>query len=435
MSPLFAIVLAQAITLGVHDRTEARHVVVYDHHYEAETVPSATLALVWPHYDLNLSYAVSLLEMPLESSSRQLLAYHTLALSTGYHVRHTSLVLNNRTSFGELNFLVAALANPVAQPPMGDTTANGQNGDANGNGNTSGQPQQPANGSTQPKPPTIPVQGVLQTRTFNRPVRYETSTTNLQATHVASPELTLGAFAAYTIAGGTSSASRVDYPTTRGTIVGAQANHVWRLTGREAFVSDAFGQQAFSSNGNLATSLLATESWRHTFDARTGSIVGAGLSVLRFASPNGLVAYSIFPTFQLGAARTSKVARGNLSLQLTMYSNPALDPLRATVDPRLGGAASVAWTGKRFFSSLAGNGAISLAPQGNDAGAFDALRGTFVVGYLLTDWLSVDSGVRVAQQRYQHTTLVPISYAIFGAFNVDYDWPLSGRRPKQKPAL
>ncbi len=430
MSPALAIVFAQVINLGVHDRTEVRRVVLNDHHYEAETTPSATLAFLWPHYDLTLNYGASLLELPLESKSRRLLVYHTIVVGTSYQFRRTKLALNSRTSFGELNFLVAALANPTLQPQPaanpGDT-ATPPAGQTGGDGMTTTPPAQGGDGTTQPKPPTTPAEGVQQTRAVNRAVRYETSTTTAQVTHTLSRELTLGASTSYTIAGGLDAPARVDYPTVRGTTVGVQGTHVLRWTGRDSFVLDATGQQAWSSNRNVVTSLLGTENWRHAFDKRSGSVAGVGISVVRFARFDGLVAYSIFPTFQLGVAQSTLVARGTLNLQANVYSNPALDPLRATIDPRLGAAVSVGWTGKRFSTSLTGNAAYSVAPQVNNAGAFDALRATFLMGYRLTDWLVADTGARVAQQTFQNTSIIPISYTIFAALNLGYERALNGR--------
>jgi hypothetical protein len=277
-------------------------------------------------------------------------------------------------------------------------------------------------------PTTTPVEGVQQTRTVNRAVHYGTSTTTLQLTHLVSRQLTLGASGAYTAAGGLDDSARVDYPVIRGVTAGVQATHVWQFTGIDSFLLDATGQHAWSSNGNLVTSVLASDNWRHAFDKHTGSIGGVGISIVRFARFDGLVAYSIFPTFQAGVAHTRPVAHGNLNLQLLAFSRPALDPLRATIDPRLGGSLTAGWTGKHFSTSVTGDAAISVAPSVNNTGAFDAFRGTFLLAYRFNDYFMADTGMRFAQQAFQNTNTIPFNYTAFAALSFNYLESLSGRK-------
>lgn len=432
MSALAALVLAQVVNLGLRDRTEARRVVLNDQHYEAESTPGALLTFHWPRYDLSLNYGVSLLELPLESSSRHLLVYHTVVFDTAYRFKHTKLSLNSRSSFGELNFLVAALANPTTIPQTNtgntDTNTNPNTNPNTGTTQPGGTPTQPGMmGDTTAKPAT-PTEPLQQTRTVNRAVRYGTTTNTLQLTHLVSRELSVGTSASYTIAGGLDDSARVDYPLIRGATAGVQATHVWLLTGSDSFVLDATGQHAWSSNGNLVTSLLATDNWRHAFDKHTGSIGGVGISVVRFARFDGLIAYSIFPTFQAGVAHTRLVSHGNLNLQATVFSRPALDPLRATVDPRLGGSLSAGWIGKHFSTSVTGDAAVSIAPSVNNAGAFDAFRGTFLMAYRFNDYFSADTGVRFAQQTFQSTNTIPFNYTVFAALTFGYLQSLSGHQ-------
>ena len=83
MSLLLAPLLAQSITLGVADRSEARYLTPNDYAYEASTAPGARLTLHWPRHDVVLGYDASLTWAPLEKKPRNLLVLHTLAIS-GY---------------------------------------------------------------------------------------------------------------------------------------------------------------------------------------------------------------------------------------------------------------------------------------------------------------------------------------------------------------
>jgi hypothetical protein len=425
MSLVLVTVLAQVVNLGLQDRTEARRVVLNDQRFEAETTPAATLTALWPRREVKLTYGASLLETPLESPSRKLLVYHTIAGGASQRFKKTTVSFTSRTSFGELNFWVAALGSPAIDSPSPVTPT----------------PEAPAPSTPTPTPtpstpgvpvgptpqqPTGPTAGVPQTRVVNRAVNYLTSTTTAAATRSMTKELTLGASASYTIAGGLDEEARRDYPMIRGTTLGFQGAHVRRWSATDTSVLDATGQSTWSSNGNVVTALLATETWRHAFSEETNGFIGAGLSVIRFSRFDGLVAYSIFPTFQVGFAHNVNVARGKLNVQVAAFSAPALDPLRATIDPRLGGVITSGWAGRRFLASLTLNATSSVAPAANNSGSFDSLRGTLLMGYRLGDMVVVDTGARVAQQTFQSTTLIPITYTVFTGVNVAYERRLNG---------
>ncbi|HKO47521.1 MAG TPA: hypothetical protein VJV79_07355, partial [Polyangiaceae bacterium] len=168
----------------------------------------------------------------------------------------------------------------------------------------------------------------------------------------------------------------------------------------------------------------ANESWTHLFSKKTSSRLGAGLSASRTSQPDGLIAWSIYPTFFSSIIYQTKVERSQLSLSLTASSAPALDPIRATVDPRLNLGVSAGWSLNRFYSALGANTALSLlAPQGADGqskqnGALSSVAGFLTMGYQLADALSLDTGMRAFWQKYEGTAVVPLTWAAFVGFTV-----------------
>jgi hypothetical protein len=284
--------------------------------------------------------------------------------------------------------------------------------------------------------PTTPVNALpVQTAQDYRTVRYQSFATSAALNHQATRELNLNAFVTYTVAGATRKADQLDYPRTSGTIVGANVAYTFSWTARDNFVTSLNAQEAISSyhqpdaqlaqqGGNKATAVIARETWNHIYSKHTSSSLGAGLSVTRNSQGDGLIAYSVYPNFSAGLSYQDRLARGNFGFGAFAYAAPALDPLRATVDPRVGIAGSLSWSRKRFSSALSGAAAVSTAPAGNDAGAFDSYQGSFVMGYSATDWLLFDCGGRVANQVYQDVTVVPLSYGIFVGLTLGYEMVL-----------
>jgi hypothetical protein len=421
MLPWFAPVFAQVATLDVVDRTEARYVVNVDRRYEAATRPGVTLKLKWPSYQVSLGYNVSLLLTPLETKPRDLLVLNNAVLDTSYSIQRTTLSLSSSVTWGEVNFLSVGLQNPalVASPNtgMGGTTTGGS---------TPAQPQ-PSNGVPNP---VVGTPGIQQKDVPNEVVRYLTTTTTVRATQDFTRRFQLGAFVRYTRQGGMNDASLTYYPKTHGTSVGADGRHSLPLSKRDSVVTSSIGQHTKASSGDLATSLISSSVWTHTVDRRLSTTLGAGLSITRISQVNGLIAYSVYPNFQLGIAYQTRLARGVFSAQAATYSYPALDPLRATVDPQVGARGTLGWSRDRFSTSLLGNGAFSIASPQANAGAFDSYQASFVNTFRCSDWVSLDAGGRLLQQQYRGNNVVPFSYAAFVGLTLGYPITLSGH-PKR----
>src|SRR6187455_2500683 len=109
MSPLFGPILAQAITLGIGDRTEVRYIASDDKYFEAATTPQVGLSVDWKHTTLSLGYNPSFTVKPLDSEPRNLLIFHNGSLSGSYRWQHSTLTLSETIGYGELNFVSQAL--------------------------------------------------------------------------------------------------------------------------------------------------------------------------------------------------------------------------------------------------------------------------------------------------------------------------------------
>jgi hypothetical protein len=272
---------------------------------------------------------------------------------------------------------------------------------------------------------------VPQTKIQDHVVRYGTWSANVGVSQDLSRHVKLNTFARYVVAGALEAAEREDYPVTRGTVIGASLSHTMALSARDSFGSSLSLQQAISSTGgNRALSGSAQEQWAHRFDKHLSSYLGAGLSVTRFSQDNGLVAISVFPDFGAGLSYQRLLARGTFALSLGAFSAPVLDPLRATVDPRIGASGSIGWSRDRFSTALSGGAAFSTAPKEVDDGALDSYGASYVAQYRVGKWVSLDTGARLARQQYKATgaATAPFGYAAFVGVTFGYAIPLVGNR-------
>lgn len=177
--------------------------------------------------------------------------------------------------------------------------------------------------------------------------------------------------------------------------------------------------------GATAVVLTATEGWRHTFDSRTFSGLTAGINVTRFTQEDGLQGFSIFPNFQAWFAHQERLWGGLLGLGIYAYSAPTLDPLRALVDPRLGGGAAVTYTRKRFSVGVDGGAAVSLSPPQQAQTSIDQAQAQAKASYAVSDYVSVDTGVRYWRQGVGGQVVIPSSWSAFVGLTLGYEKKLT----------
>ena len=404
MSPLFGPILAQIVTLGVADRTEARYVVSDDKYTEAVTAPRVGLNAGWHHGTLTLGYGPAVTVTPLGSDSRQVLVLHSAALAASYRSGRTLVTLSETATYGRVNLRAQALGDPgvtsvpstpTGTPPGGMTPAGG-----------TATPPSPGGGTTTPVTTPNPAN---QIRASNQAIPIASSATDLSVANNVSQILTLGAGIGYSISGSVGADASRDYPVVRGPR--AQVSATYHPT-RHDDVTTTISTQLASSRVGSSWILQGNETWAHTLDRHAATTLGAGLSITRTSLPNGLVTYAIYPNFSSGIGYTAPLARGVFGAGVSASAAPAIDPVRAAVDPRLRLGASLGWTKDRFTSSLAGGSALSLTSQ-DKAGALNSVSGAFGVSYRLVDALSVDSGVRGFWQSFEGRTTVTPTYAAF----------------------
>jgi len=490
MSVLLAPLLAQVVTLGVTERTDARYltpaiqnVAPVAYHYEGSARPAARLQLTTKRFNLSLGYGASFTIAALESDQRRLFIYHAGSLNSSYQLRlqRTTITLITTATLSLIDFTQQALNgalgavpgaapggvgapalpagnNPPAgnntNPPAGNNTNpptdSGSNPPTGNNANppTGNNANPPASGTA--NPPTggtgnmaTPGSTPAGTQTYGNPtdrVLYGTWSVALNVSHLVNRQLTVGATTSYNLAGAINSgslsaANRGNFQLTRGAVAGVNAAYLYKLSGHDALASSAVVQQAWSSF-STATSLQANETWLHQFNKRTTSMLGAGVGVTRTPVFQTYHAYSVFPTFVASLNHDTRLARGTFNASVVAYSAPALDPLRGTVDPRLGTMAALGWTRKRFTTRLVGSAALSLAQQQvgglaqTNAGALNAVSVIALVGYRISKWLTADANGAMAQQTYyqnQNQSRIPLVYAVTVGLTAGYTTPLWGR--------
>ena len=418
MSPLLGPILAQLVTLSLSDRTEGRYIASDDKYFEATTLPRAALNFGWKHTTLTLGYGPSLTVTPLAKDA-QLVVFHNAVVATSYRWRRTTVAVSQAVGLGEVNFQTLALA---------DARAGTTNVPADKTGTGSAAPTPPANGGTTgAPPPTMPgstmIPGAAQIRARNGIITFATSSTTLSMTQQLSPVLKLNGELGYLITGSVGKNASADFPVVKGPRALAAASY--SVTPRDAVTSSWSFQYAGSSTGVDSWVTVASEGWAHAFDLHTNGRVSGGLSMTRTSQPDGLIAYSIYPTFSSAISHATPLDRGTLSYGFSAGAAPVLDPVRALVDPRVNLLASLGWGRDRFSTSLSAGSLLSLDKQ-NTAGALSSASGALTLSYRLADALSVDGGVRTAWQRFEGQTTVPLSWAAFVGLTYGVSIPFNG---------
>jgi hypothetical protein len=438
MVALLGPILAQLVTLGLADRTEAREIVGIDTYAEAATRPFVSLSFDWKYTHLAVSYSPSLTLTPLGSDSRRLLLFHVASVGASHQLGRTLLFANGSFGYGDQNFQELALAGTglPSAPPAPGAGATPTTG-VTPAGNAAPAPVALGTvlgGPTTTLPNSTPTS--TQVRALNRVVRFESIAATVGASHTASRHLVYGGDTGYTVVGAVDSAERGQYPLVRGPRGSVFLRYGWGH--RDTITSSLSLQYAEASgvNGTTPGNAVATtgssawlglfnESWTHRFDLHTTGQLGAGVGASRTPVPNDgtVVAYSIYPTVGASITETTLLCRGTLAASLNVSSAPALDLITLAVDPRLSIGATTGWARDRFFSALAGATALSVASSQN-ANSLQSVTGSATAGYVLGRAVSVDAGVRGAWQTFGGTTSIPFSYAGFVGVTIGAQVPL-----------
>src|SRR3954470_20316557 len=108
---LLPFVLAQAVTVGVSDRSEARaRLQAGIARYDLETRPTVHLDATTRRLAFSLGYSPSVTELSVGSPDALFVLYHSAYASAATHWPRTRLSLTQNASYGRQNFRAAALA-------------------------------------------------------------------------------------------------------------------------------------------------------------------------------------------------------------------------------------------------------------------------------------------------------------------------------------
>ncbi len=412
-------ILAQVATVSVADRTEARYVATFDRHYEASTRPVAGARIDWRHLSLTLRYGPSFTVLPLESKDRHLLVFNNAYLAADYRWQRTQLEVSQSSSFGAQNFYVLALTDPrlnsiapaIASTP-GATTPTGT-----GAGTATGTAPTPLTGGTS-SAGTTPTGQVHAKDSANQTIHYGASVTTVALQNTPSATTTLRGELSYLISGATRAQDATLYPLARGPRALASAQYA--LSHTDAVTTTLSVQYVSASVGTPAWVTNATESWSHKWDHNTSSQFGVGISGSRSPAANGFIAYSIFPTFLASITNISELDRGHFQASFAASSAPAIDLVSAAVDPRVSLIALVGWSRDAFSATVSGDSTFSLAAQ-SQLGALSVVGAGAGVSYQLGKAVSVDTGARIAYQKFQGQVILPFSQTIFVGVNFGLD--------------
>lgn len=433
MSPLLGPILAQVVTLGVADRSEARYIVTDENYAEVATYPRVGLNFGWKHASLTLGYTPAITETSLANKQEDpsLLVLHVGTIAFSNRWRRTTLTVSESASTGKIDFRAQALGDPRVAPPIGapDMTGNSMGGNTSTGGNMT-----PGGTITTPGGTTgtgTPATGNVanQIAADHTIVKFSSSVSAVNVSQLVSQTLTITGGAFYAIAGG----DPVYYPTVQGP--GARLAAAYLPTHFDSLTTSFTSQYAVQSSGRTVDGVATTgndswlwfanEAWTHQFSKYLATSVGAGLSLTRNSLPDGTVYYTVFPNFLLGITDTVPIGRTTLTFGANASSSPYIDPVLALVDPRLSAAVFVAFRDGKFTTSAVGSSAISLQTrEGNQT--FDSLNGALNVAYLLATGVSVDGGVRASYQNYGGIESIPLSVAGYVGLTFGALVPISG---------
>lgn len=427
MSPLLAPLLAQLVSLELGNRTEARYVGYYgDTRAEASTTPRVGVGVTHRRTFFGTSYTPSLTLSPLERDSRRLFVFHQVNGAVAHRLRYTTLGLGGSYAIGTRLLNLAGVQGLLAPTLPTPTDTAGTPAAPASPGAPATPPATPVTPGTPTMPGATPSTGVVPSATqgTDRTIRYYTWTASANVSHRVSKEVQVNATAGTTTSEGMNDISRLIVGSYRAYFVGGGTGYTYTPSKQDSLVSNLNLFKIWSSNDNEAAIGTATETWSHRFDGRTTSLLGLGMNVTRFSQSNGLAGISVFPNFQAGISHRVPLDRATLTLSTSLYSAPFLDPLRATVDPRIGAGGAAIYARQKLTLTATANTTLSVAPNDTRYSAVNSSVAEGRAAYRLGELTSVDTGARVARQTYGGDTVVPLSWAVFAALTVGATWPL-----------
>lgn len=417
MSLLLAPVLAQLVTLGLSDRTEARLIVSEESDYvEGSTAPGVSLGFAWRRATLTVGYSPYVTITPPGPEPRELTVFHTVTAAAQYQYqwRRTTLRLIETASYGQHDYRAELLA-PRSGPGVVTPAPGADPGTGLPSGGNTGAGMTP--GTATPSTPATPGSGgaggpvpAQPRRASDLVVHYGSSTTTAALTHQLSRRVSLDATGSYLIGGGLDEASRAPYPIVQG------PQGVFTVTQRIARRDSIFGQlasqYAFSDDGVRSWVSGLNAGWLHGFDARTSLSLTAGSSLTWTELIDDTETLSIYPVLGVGLTHATRPRNGTFTFALNATSAPFVDMTTAEVDPRVAVTGNVIWVRDRLTLGASLSSAISLSDDSDDD-ALNTITAAIHAAYALGAGFSIDGGARAAWQTVGQETVLPPSWALF----------------------
>jgi hypothetical protein len=352
-----------AAVLAVSDRTEVRlrspGSVPDSTAVDVETAPALVLGVGSRSLRYALAYLPRVTRWDLGTSRSQLVLLHEGSLGARWIERRVQLSIDERFSYGGVNFATIA--------PAGQAGA-------------------------QPRIDAVPGSQVI---------RHASSTTTLGSRltfRLWSAALSVG----YQLGGGATPGARAVMPFQSGPFGEVSATRAVRRT--DDLVTTAAASESSFSSGPESLLLEVTEGWRHAWSRATRTGLAVGVSEARSRASAGAAHGSVtYPVAEGEFTRRVPTDRGRFDLQLGVRLGPVVNRLLGLVDQRVQGTVVVSRTFARLETHAFLRGGRSVAMDG--VAAIRIVAGELGASFRVTPVVALDAGLRSLWQRQDRIEL------------------------------
>jgi hypothetical protein len=414
LAALLPCLLAQAVTVTVGDRSEARVRIQGDvKRFDVETRPSVRLGIATPRTALTLGYSPGVTELSVGTPDAQLIVYHTGFASGSLRFERTTLSLSQSATYGTQNFSVAAVAlAPTAPPQAAPPTASEPTQQLP---RAPGDSQAPAGPPLTPAPSApVPTPGTgAQVQAVNRTVLFGASSTTAGIQHLVSRRVFAGASGGYDISGGLDEPSRASIPIQKGPFAGARVGYLaTRVDNLTTFADARWVKTDDTVDARLYS---AGEEWTHRFQPNLSGTLGAGAGFTQIETLVPPVTRTKRLDPAAGAAMTYAfgVRGAHVETSGAVRVSPVIDRFTGGGDQRVAWGLGVTWTERQL--TLSGGVSGSRSVDLTNPNAISAYGGSAGAAYHLTPEWTVETGVRASKQIMAGFEPIPILWGAFVA--------------------
>jgi hypothetical protein len=394
VAALLPCLLAQAVTVTLGDRSEARmRIQAGEARSDVETRPSVTFGVGSRRWTSSVGYTLSITELSVGTPDSQLNVYHTGFASTGLRFQRTSFSLGASATYGTQNFRAQGVAPATSAAPT-----------------VPAQPLPQAPGMA-PAPSVAPPPGApAQINLVDSTVLFGSASASAGAQHILSRRATIGASGGYQISGGLDEPSRTSIPIQKGPLADARFGYAASHVDTLSTVGNARWIRTDDSTDARLYGL--GEEWTHHFAQTWTGTVGGGVS---YGETETLVA-PITRTKALvpGASASTAYAIGMNPAAFEMSAGislaPTIDRLSGRVDQRIGWGAGIGGTRRKVTLTARVSGAYSVDRGPNALTAYGAAAGA---RYRFARGWALEGGASAGWQRMGAFEALPILWGLY----------------------